>query len=203
MRLVSWEGSVKYVADMDWKLAAGVTIQGRKMIPYFQARTACTKVVNAVYRVRLKDGGGNWHRIPRVCGEDPTGTLYIGCTKSTSSPLSMRHNVTSAPGRKHFLGHRQTGWCLWLSLPDFLRGAYPAGIVRGTSPLVTSPNLLWLEYVHLNPVQDAEKWEADALLEYVKNFGELPPYNLGTPRTHPTQHGHRHWAAPVFSKQVP
>jgi hypothetical protein len=89
----------------------------------------------------------------RVCGIDPTGTLYIGKTESLRSRLRSLVR-TNHPSFLFGGGHA--------FMPDTLRRRYPFQLRAVT----------WLRS------SDISNGERKLLEIYTKRFGELPPMNL-------------------------
>ena len=123
---------------------------------------ACRPDGPGVYRLIALDAAGPGivpAPLHRVCDTDPTGTLYIGSTRSLRTRLSSL-----------VLTHRPKGL--------FLSGA---GSHRGMTAKLRRrfpPRLLAIAWQSLDPNQRNRE---DALfLAYKARFGELPPMNEGS-----------------------
>jgi hypothetical protein len=117
---------------------------------------------NGVYRIYSMETV-----IPRVCGQDHTGTLYVGQAGSGRGKWStLRTRISSiANGDHHAIMH-------W-RFNDAMRRTFPT-------------ESLAVEWAYLNgsryhkkgvPVADAIRAEGLLLGNYRDSFGELPPWN--------------------------
>ena len=137
--------------------------------------TAPVLAGKGVYRLYVLDEGGCPVKIPRAFADDPTGTLYVGCTpkegmgtlRSRLMKLRRTLNRRIEPGRYPHRG----GWNLQVFdiLEGLRRASRPA-----TQVLVTACDLGGGKESHL----DAAHGEAVLLLAYRAVFGDTPPGNL-------------------------
>lgn len=109
-----------------------------------------------VYRLVALDLGGAPVALPRICDEDPTGTLYIGQGMSISARIALLRRTLR---------------------PDYAPGDHPAG--KRYLKLERLKGTFGMDRLATSWAQDAnpEQTEARLFQSYVNAFGELPPLN--------------------------
>lgn len=110
-----------------------------------------------VYRLVALDGSDGRVRIPRVCGEDRSGTLYIGAANS--------------------LEGRVCGLRATLRPQDYKSSSHQAGLLllRGTRMHSAFPTEILATIWAL--AEDPRGTERELIAAYVREFGEGPPLN--------------------------
>jgi hypothetical protein len=129
-----------------------------------------------VYRIIAVDPFGSPLAIPRACGVDPTGTLYIGTVEREDSRLIARLD------KAHECFEREEAWGRWshagawnlvtygvLDGLDIRHGLRPTGVNHLRFAWISAPG-----WSHIDSMRE----EAEHLLAYGAVFGDLPPGNM-------------------------
>jgi hypothetical protein len=115
---------------------------------------------NGVYRIFSPDTP-----IDRICGKDPTGTLYLGRAGSERGWSILRTRIQEIARKAH---HATSGW----SYSDLLRKKFPWESLA----IEWAYTQIRLNY-RGDPVPGAKAAEGWLLSCYNDSFGEYPPMN--------------------------
>jgi hypothetical protein len=140
---------------MTWLSLSGIVWE--KPLPALEEFPEASKPGAGVYRLIASDIKGHPISISRVCGEDRSGTLYIGMAES----LEVRVNELRKTLRPEMWKGGRHGAGLLLRRTDKMRSRFPNEHLSTTWALADDP------------------WdvEAELIKSYVREFGEGPPLN--------------------------
>jgi len=120
---------------------------------------------HGVYCVSLADKNGRPFSIPRLCGEDPEGVIYIGRSGYANAKTDRSLGVRLW----EFLVGKHSGGQTYL---QSARAIKKSGIYKNYKLLVSIARLLDYQ------IGEGEK---SAMRQYFNKYGEVPPCNSAFP----------------------